>query len=222
MSFRILLVETDRAAASVADSALTNAGHRVAWVDSFADAIRQTTVDCPDLMITALRLGPFNGLHLVLRCRASDPDMPAIIVSDPRDLTEDISRYGARALPKPIEPNTLLSLVSEMLAGRIPHDPTSSRRWPRKRAELPATVSAGSARVVELSYGGVRLELARPPGPGRTPIEIKLPTFGVSVQAVACWSQIAEEGGSWRCGAEVAPVDSDATRTWRWIVDSLN
>ena len=222
MSFRILLVETDRAAASVADSALTNAGHRVAWVDSFADAIRQTTVDCPDLMITALRLGPFNGLHLVLRCRASDPDMPAIIVSDPRDLTDDISRYGARSLPKPIEPNTLLSLVSEMLAGRIPHDPTSSRRWPRKRAELPATVLAGSARVVELSYGGVCLELARPPGPGRTPIEIKLPTFGVSVQAVACWSQIAEEGGSWRCGAEVAPVDSDATRTWRWIVDSLN
>ena len=88
--------------------------------------------------------------------------------------------------------------------------------------ELPATVMAGSARVVELSYGGVRLELPRPPGPGRTPIEIKLPTFGVSVQAVACWSQLAEEGGSWRCGAEVAPVDSDATRTWRWIVDSLN
>jgi len=222
MSFRILLVETDKAAATVADSVLTNAGHRVAWVDSFADAIRQTTVDCPDLMITALRLGPFNGLHLVLRCRASDPDMPAIIVSEPRDLTDDIGRYGARALPKPIEPNSLLVLVSELLAGRIPHDPTSSRRWPRKRAELPATVMAGTARVVELSYGGVRLELARPPGPGRTPIEIKLPTFGVSVQAVACWSQLAEEGGSWRCGAEVAPVDSDATRTWRWIVDSLN
>jgi DNA-binding response OmpR family regulator len=222
MSFRILLVETDTAAASVADSVLTNAGHRVAWVDSFPDAIRQTTVDCPDLMIAALRLGPFNGLHLVLRCRASDPDMPAIIVSDPRDLNEDISRYGARSLPKPIDPGALLSLVSEMLAGRIPHDPTSSRRWPRKRTELPATVLAGSARVVELSYGGVRLELPRPPGPGRTPIEIKLPTFGVSVQAVACWSQLAEEGGSWRCGAEVAPVDSDATRTWRWIVDSLN
>ena len=222
MSFRILLVETDKAAATVADSVLTNAGHRVAWVDSFADAIRQTTVDCPDLMITALRLGPFNGLHLVLRCRASDPDMPAIIVSEPRDLTDDIGRYGARALPKQIEPNSLLVLVSELLAGRIPHDPTSSRRWPRKRAELPATVMAGTARVVELSYGGVRLELARPPGPGRTPIEIKLPTFGVSVQAVACWSQLAEEGGSWRCGAEVAPVDSDATRTWRWIVDSLN
>ena len=59
--------------------------------------------------------------------------------------------------------------------GRIPHDPTSARRWPRKRAELPATVLSGSARVVELSYGGVRLELPRPPGPGRTPIEIKLP-----------------------------------------------
>jgi DNA-binding response OmpR family regulator len=222
MSFRILLVETDRAAATVADHVLTNAGYRVAWVDSFADAIRQSTADCPDLMITALRLGPFNGLHLVLRCRASDAEMPAVIIAERSDLTGDIERYGAHALPKPIDPAALLTLVSQLLAGRIPHDPTSARRWPRKRAELPATVLSGSARVVELSYGGVKLEMPRPPGPGRTPIEIKLPTFGVSVQAVACWSQLAEEGGSWRCGAEDAPIDSDATRTWRWIVDSLN
>jgi DNA-binding response OmpR family regulator len=222
MSFRILLVETDRAAATVADHVLTNAGYRVAWVDSFADAIRQTSADCPDLMVTALRLGPFNGLHLVLRCRASDAEMPAIIVSDPCDLSPDIARYGAHSLPKPIDPTAILNLVSTLLAGRIPHDPTSSRRWPRKRAELPATVLSGAARVVELSYGGVRLEMPRPPGPGRTPLEIKLPTFGVSVQAVACWSQLAEEGGAWRCGAEVAAIDSDATRTWRWIVDSLN
>ena len=222
MSFRILLVETDRAAATVADHVLTNAGYRVAWVDSFADAIRQSTADCPDLMITALRLGPFNGLHLVLRCRTSVAEMPAVIIAEPSDLTGDIERYGAHALPKPIDPVKLLNLVSQLLAGRLPHDPTSARRWPRKRAELPATVLSGSARVVELSYGGVKLEMPRPPGPGRTPIEIKLPTFGVSVQAVACWSQLAEEGGSWRCGAEVAPIDSDATRTWRWIVDSLN
>jgi DNA-binding response OmpR family regulator len=222
MSFRILLVETDRAAATVADHVLTNAGYRVAWVDSFADAIRQTTAECPDLMITALRLGPFNGLHLVLRCRAGDAEMPAIIICDPTDLSADIERYGAHALPKPLDPTALLTLVSQLLAGRIPHDPTTLRRWPRKRAELPATVLSGSARVVELSYGGVRLELPRPPGPGRTPIEIRLPTFGVSVQAVACWSHLAEEGGSWRCGAEVAPIDMDATHTWRWIVDSLN
>jgi DNA-binding response OmpR family regulator len=222
MSFRILLVETDRATATVAEHVLTNAGYRVAWVDSFADAIRQSTADCPDVMITALRLGPFNGLHLVLRCRTSDPEMPAIIIGEPSDLTADIARYGAHALPRPIDPTSLLNLVSHLLAGRIPHDPTSARRWPRKRAELPATVLSGAARVVELSYGGVRLELLRPPGPGRTPIEIKLPSFGVSVQAVACWSQLAEEGGAWRCGAEVAPIDTEATRTWRWIVDSLN
>jgi DNA-binding response OmpR family regulator len=222
MSFRILLVETDRAAATVADHVLANAGYRVAWVDSFADAIRQSTADCPDLMITALRLGPFNGLHLVLRCRTTVAEMPAIIICDPADLSADIERYGAHPLPKPIDPAALLTLVSQLLEGLVPHDPTSARRWPRKRAELPATVLSGSARVVELSYGGVRLELPRPPGPGRTPIEIKLPTYGVSVQAVACWSQLAEEGGAWRCGAEVAPIDSEATRTWRWIVDSLN
>ena len=33
MSFRILLVETDRSVATVADRVLTNAGYRVAWLD---------------------------------------------------------------------------------------------------------------------------------------------------------------------------------------------
>ena len=112
----------------------------------------------------------------------------------------------------------LLSLVSQLVGGRIAR-PENARRWPGRRS-CRRRCSAGSARVIELSYGGVKLEMRgrRATGGPRS----DQPTFGVSVQAVACWSQLAEEGGSWRCGAEVAPIDSDATRTWRWIVDSLN
>jgi len=172
MSFRILLVETDKAAATVADSVLTDAGHRVAWVDSFrrCDPADHRRLPRPD---DHGACGSGRSTAFTWSCAAAPaiPTCPQSSSARARDLTDDIGRYGARSLPKPIEPNSLLALVSELLAGRIPHDPTSSRRWPRKRAELPATVMAGSARVVELSYGGVRLELPRPPGPGRTPID---------------------------------------------------
>jgi hypothetical protein len=112
--------------------------------------------------------------------------------------------------------------VSELLAGRTPHDPHSARRWPRKRAELPATIFASSARVVELSYGGLRLEMTDAPEDIRALVEIVLPSLGLSVKAVPRWSKPVEEGGSWWCGAEIALTGSDAARRWHHIVDSLH
>ena len=57
--------------------------------------------------------------------------------------------------------------------------------------------------------------------PRGTPIGLQLARVSKNVGR-AFNHALAEVGGSWRCGAEVAPIDSDATRTWRWIVDSLN
>ena len=74
MAHRILLVEADRTPAMVAEEALAADGHRVAWVDSFKDTLRLANAQRPDLLVAALRLGAYNGLHLLLRLRASDPD----------------------------------------------------------------------------------------------------------------------------------------------------
>ena len=223
MSFRILLVETDRAAATVADRVLTNAGYRAAWVDSFADAIRQTTADCPDLMITALRLGPFNGLHLVLALprqrprhagdhrqraershRRHQPVWRALAGQADRPGRSPEPRLGTAGGPDPARPDERAPVASQ--AGGAAGDGDGG---------------FGPGRRIELRRRASRASSARR-GPDGRRSRSSCPTFGVSVQAVACWSQLAEEGGSWRCGAEVAAADSDATRTWRWIVDSLN
>jgi DNA-binding response OmpR family regulator len=221
MSYRILLVETDRVPARAAEAALIDGGHRVAHVDSFADAVRLGESLPPDLLITTLRLGALNGLHLLLRLRANTPDMPAIIVGDPSDFTADVARFGGRFLEKPIDPALLRDLSSQLLQGRAPQDPTGVRTWPRKRAELRATVKNASVRVVELSYGGMRLELARVPVTSDHVLQIKLPTLGLAVAAVPRW-QKATDAGVWWCGAEITHDSSDAARTWRDIVDSLN
>lgn len=215
------MVDPYLAASAVTEQALVRAGYRVAAVSTFEQATRQISLDCPDLLITAVRLAAFNGLHLLLRLRADHPGLPVIVVGRLDDFTSDISRYGARFVTTPIDPASLLGMVSELLAGRTPHDPSSERRWPRKTVGLPATVFETSARVVELSYGGLRLEIPGSPGNMKSPFDIRLPTLGLSVKAVPRWSKPVEDGGSWWCGAEIALAGSDATGTWRLIVDSL-
>jgi len=221
MSYRILLVEPDEVAGSNVVRILTESGHRVAWVDTFADALWLSAADPPDLMVAALRLGAYNGLHLLMQVRAHDPNARVVIVCDDSDFTTDISRFGARYVAKPIDPPVLSSVVSELIQGCRPHDPTGARVWPRKPAHLSATVQDATARVVELSYGGVRLNLNRPLERARTPVEIKLPSLGVSVQAITRWVKPAEDGGSWWCGVEVALPTPTAARTWRRVVASV-
>jgi len=222
MSYRILLVEPDSADGLRAAQVLAPAGHRVAWVDTFADAVSLSESDPPDLLISALRLGAYNGLHLLMHVRAQAPQLPVVIACESSDFTPDIERFGACHVPKPIAVSSLASVVGQLLADCTPQDPRSTRIWPRKPTELSATVQDANARVVELSYGGVRMSLDRPIDGAPTPMQIKLPSLGVSVEAVPRWVKPSDDGASWWCGAEVALPTPAAARTWRRVVASLN
>jgi DNA-binding response OmpR family regulator len=221
MSFRILLVDPDSTIISGTEAALAEAGFRVAVVRRFEEATLQLSRDCPDLLITAVRLGAFNGMHLLFRFRADHPDAPVVLVGAPADLTSEMGRHATRFLSPPIDRESLVGLVSELLSGRTPRDPHGLRRWPRKRTELAATVHRHAARVVELSYEGLRLEMTAAPGEVAVPFEVALPSLGLQVQAIPRWSKPVEEGGSWWCGAEIALAGTDATQQWRRIVDGL-
>jgi CheY-like chemotaxis protein len=222
MSFRILIVDPDPTTVAVTESALVEAGYRVAWVSTFEEATQQLALDYPDLLVTAVRLGAFNGMHLLFRFRAEHPDVPAIVIDALADLTPDMRRHPTRFVMPPIDRASFVALLSELLVGRTPRDPNSLRRWPRKRAELPATIHRSVARVVELSYGGLRLEMTAAPDDVLSPIEIELPSLGLSVKAVPRWLKPGEEGGSWWCGAEIKLTGSDAAKQWHYLVDSLH
>jgi len=59
---------------------LSELGFRVMVSETFQDAsIRLTTR--PALLVTELRLGEYNGLHLVLRGKSSHPPLAAIVTS---------------------------------------------------------------------------------------------------------------------------------------------
>jgi DNA-binding response OmpR family regulator len=76
----VLLVAPDRQIAADARACLSDAGLRVTVVDTFGAAL-QHLYSLPDLLISQVRLGDYNGLHLALR--ASSSGIPAILLGDP-------------------------------------------------------------------------------------------------------------------------------------------
>jgi len=139
MSFRILLVDPDSLAAAASAQALVQTGYRVAPVSTFEEATRHISLDHPDLLVTTARLGAFNGLHLLMRCRAAHPDLPVIIVGTPADRTGDMTRFGAEFVASPIDYTSLLELVATLLSGRTPFRPGNVREGPRRaRLKAPA------------------------------------------------------------------------------------
>jgi DNA-binding response OmpR family regulator len=100
----------------VTRQSLTKAGYHVTSVPGFEEACNFMSRAHPDLLLTAVRLGRFNGLHLAVRCRWSDPQLPIIVLGGQGDegLLEDANLVGARFLSTAGIPQ-VLAAVAELL-----------------------------------------------------------------------------------------------------------
>jgi CheY-like chemotaxis protein len=221
MTHRILFVNPDETARASAEQALAGFGYRVVALGTFREGVQQVAGISPDLLVTSLRLHAFNGLHLVLRSRTRDPELPAIVLGELQDLTPDVSRLSARFISTPIDAAAFPELVAEMLRGRLPKDANEGRIWPRKRTAMTGILAHGAVRAADLSYGGVCLKSTAPPQEAQEELELRLPAFGVSVSVVPRWSRPAPHDDGWCCGAEVRLQNPAAISAWRSIVDSV-
>ena len=111
MPYRVLLVDADLDSGT--ECALRSAGHLVTRAFGFEDAKRQLQFEPPDLLMTDVRLGAYNGLHLVIRAHAEHPEMPAIVVDADHDpvLEREASDVGAAYVARPLEARSLLPIV---------------------------------------------------------------------------------------------------------------
>ena len=110
----ILVVEPEpRRDLQAARHLFESAGFRVASAASFDEAKRLLESDPPDVLVTELKLGPYNGLHLVLRSRADHPDMAAFVMSHFADtgLAAEAARHNAAFLVRPFGDVELLKAV---------------------------------------------------------------------------------------------------------------
>ncbi len=116
MPLDILIVDENAAVLAAMVAALTEAGHTAIGAPSFRDGIRALTSSAPALLISSVRLGPFNGLHLLMRGRAEHPGLPAILIGPPSDVVAGEARAMGAAvyLPQPVDMDVLTTLVTDL------------------------------------------------------------------------------------------------------------
>lgn len=117
----ILIVEPDpRRELQTAALLFESAGFRVVSAGSFDEAKQLLKSDPPDVLVTELKLGPYNGLHLVVRSRADHPHMAAFVTSHFADtaLAAEAARQNAAFLVRPFGDLDLLKAVQSAVAIR--------------------------------------------------------------------------------------------------------
>jgi DNA-binding NtrC family response regulator len=84
---------------------LSDQGYGVAAASSFEAAKKRFEAVHPELVVAAVRLEAFNGLHLAAWLRFHHPNLPIIITHTAHDivLEADAQRLGATFVVQPLE-----------------------------------------------------------------------------------------------------------------------
>jgi DNA-binding response OmpR family regulator len=218
LPYRILVLDDDDNALSGIVEMLRDADHHVTAAATYDAAKRLLAVSQFDLLVSDVRLRSFNGLHLVKQSRSDHPEMAVIIITGYDDPMVDLEahRYHAELVRKPIKPSEFLKTVGKTLAAVH-----RQRRWPRKRVigGFRVTIDGRPAAVVDVSYGGLRIEL---PDERELPpaFDVEVTGIGLHLEVQPVWTLSGGPGTV--CGAALAAEHSPSARTWRAIVDRLN
>jgi DNA-binding response OmpR family regulator len=218
---RVLLVIPSIEARSRMEKWLRKAGFSTESVATFEAARPRLTVTGPDVLVSAVQLGEFNGLHLAIVGRDRRPALVAVVVgAHDAVLAREAEHHGATYLTEPLTEDAFVDRLATLLQEFGRH-----RKWPRKHvAEMVAAeFGEAPARVVDLSYGGMRLEVedtdvtAPELGSG---LRVSLPDFGVSVDAALVWVE-RSPAGYLQCGAAIDRMTPAVTMAWRQVVDRV-
>lgn len=119
MSLEALLVEPDSTDALLLIPLLSVLGFRVTTVGAFQDA-KQALRPTLGLLMTEVRLGEFNGLHLVLRARSVSATIPTIVTSGVDDpvLRAEAESMGATFIVKPFIPSEVRAAIQRTVLRR--------------------------------------------------------------------------------------------------------
>ncbi|MGH9347970.1 MAG: hypothetical protein ACRD26_11980 [Vicinamibacterales bacterium] len=185
-------------------------GYKVLTACTYGEGRRLLIDWQPNVLVTTVRLQDHNGLHLAIISRMSSVLTKTIVIGygDPV-LQAEARRAGALYLTDP-DTDAVIAAIDQAIHRR-------ERRWPRARADITARAADQTVRLVDLSYGGFRIELA----PGTTPPTadgFDLTIGSLRVSALPVWmKQHSAHEHVW-CGATVAD-DGEDNIAWRELVD---
>ena len=218
-SLRVLIVASEDATCMEVRDLLSAAGYEVTTAGTFPEGKRLLQADAPDLLIAEVRLGEFNGLHLVAMTRSR---IPTIILSGFSDagFEADARHLGAQFLAKPIVPSAFMALVKRTLGDTAAAG--STRRWTRKPVEAALSARIDQlpscrTRIVNVSRGGLCVEIEEDPSSIPRTFDLTVPFADVSIRADAVWMRRGPDQ-NWVCGAEIAVVND----AWLGLVDAIS
>jgi len=218
LPYRILVLDDDEHALAGIVELLRDAEYLVTAAGTYDAAKRLLALGSYDLLVADVRLRGFNGLNLVRQSRHDFPDMAAIIITgyDTQLMEIEAGRYGAEFLLKPINPAEFMRTVARCLGGV-----RRKRRWPRKRVlgGFRVTADGKPAAVVDVCYGGLRLEIPAGTALPET-FDVEVAGIGLHLKVEPVWSRPLADN-SVLYGAALSSDATPAARTWRAIVDRL-
>ncbi|MDD2800322.1 MAG: nitrogen regulation protein NR(I) [Methylococcales bacterium] len=111
---RVWITDDDQSIRWVVEKALQKAG---IVTRSFADAellLTALKTDCPDVLITDIRMPGMDGLRLLDRLQQTHPELPVIVMTAHSDLESAVSAFHGGAfeyLPKPFDIKEIVELA---------------------------------------------------------------------------------------------------------------
>ena len=178
----------------------------------------------PDVLVTSLRLGEYNGFQLVMAAREEHGPLPTFVVGEADPHTEaQAERAGAQLITDPPAAPDFAALIMRAFRSEAP------RRWHRIRPDRPVVAevrtgggqSVGTASLIDIGAGGMGLKLGPEAAEGlpRTPLEVSLPAQGVTVPAEYVWH--LERDGDVRCGVVVPSTARGSSGPWPKVVEQV-
>ena len=150
----VLVVEPDLADRLIFTSMLSASGFHVTAATSFAQARVLLGGARPfAVLLTTLRLGTYNGLHLVVRGHCVQPTIAAVVVASREDamVQTETETLGATFVTKPTTSQECLAAILQTVFRRAtstgPIRPPFERRLGERRKDAPQSIDVERRRT---------------------------------------------------------------------------
>jgi hypothetical protein len=217
----VLLVVADPRQLTAYARALASAGIHVDAAVTFHEARSLLVARRPQVLVTPVRLGEYNGLHLALWGTSRVPHLRCVIIGHSDPSLERYARELGFLFVRQEDHAAVVQATFEALAREGPR-----RRWHRTPLvpSVSARVNGSPAAILDISYGGFRAETALhvvAVEPGRD-VVVDIPRFAVRTEAMCRWVRRGISSDAQRWGASLTDRDLGLGSSWRVAVDRLS